>query len=487
MLRTLFLALALCCALARADVDLPGYTGPALGLRTGYIDIEGGKHVFYYLFASRSRPATDPLVMWFQGGPGCSSGPGLFQENGPIVPTPEGGLAPRDVSWVNIANMVFVDQPAGVGFSYQDAAGPVHTNDTQAATDNHSFIDRFLEKYPEFSGRDLWLTGESYAGMYVPSVVQRIVHAPSSAAARQLKGFAVGNPVFQCESNDQADEYVNIAYWHGLAPFSLYSLWQSQKCRGSDSAECQDIFNTIMGSIGGMDQPVMRRSMRAPAPEITSHEKKERFQPINPDHVFYDFCTGNGSLVIGLDDPKSSSCKHINTGDLLDVYLNRADVQAALGVRPVRWGACSGSDRLDYNTQGGSLVPVYRDIFATNPSLRVLVYSGDLDVFTVPSWGTQVCLDELKDVVKMTKRWHQWTVNGATAGYYEVYDRYTYATVRGGGHEVPQFEPFTAFHLFSRFLNNQSLGEFTEDNPPVQSPASSAQSRILRKLSSTHH
>ena len=84
-----------------------------------------------------------------------------------------------------------------------------------------------------------------------------------------------------------------------------------------------------------------------------------------------------------------------------------------------------------------------------------MVYSGDVDIATVPHAYTQLCLSYLNRPLKT--QWKRWTVDDITAGYVEVYDTYTFATVKGAGHEVPQYQPYFAFNMFQRFITNGSL------------------------------
>jgi carboxypeptidase C (cathepsin A) len=85
---------------------------------TGYLN-SGSKHFYFAYFKSRSKPETDPLVLWLNGGPGCSSMTGLFFELGPCLVNEDGESARENPnSWINAASVFFLDQPIGVGFSY---------------------------------------------------------------------------------------------------------------------------------------------------------------------------------------------------------------------------------------------------------------------------------------------------------------------------------------------------------------------------------
>jgi len=162
--------------------------------------------------------------------------------------------------------------------------------------------------------------------------------------------------------------------------------------------------------------------------------------------------------------------------DTAAAYLNRADVQKVLNVPATQWSPCS--NKLNYDIVGNSMVPLYEFFFKAKPGLKVLVYSGDLDILTVPFAFTQPCISQLSP--KITVPWQPWFVNGATAGYVEVYDKYTYATVKGAGHETPEYQPYSSFQMIQRFITTGSL---TSPSSPVSYRRSNykTQGDMLRK------
>jgi cathepsin A (carboxypeptidase C) len=103
---------------------------------SGYVDIPatGSKQLHYLLVESQNNPATDPLIIWFNGGPGCSSMLGFAQEHGPFV-VPDGGqtFVPNPYSWNLEANMLYIESPAGVGYSYGQTEADRTFDDTTSA------------------------------------------------------------------------------------------------------------------------------------------------------------------------------------------------------------------------------------------------------------------------------------------------------------------------------------------------------------------
>lgn len=103
------------------ELDPNAFCDPTVASWTGYIDTIDGRSLFFFFFESRSSPAEDPIVMWTNGGPGSSSSIGLFMEHGPCRAVKERRAGPPingtdyfEPSWNTRANMVYIEQPAGV-------------------------------------------------------------------------------------------------------------------------------------------------------------------------------------------------------------------------------------------------------------------------------------------------------------------------------------------------------------------------------------
>ena len=145
-------------------------------LYSGYLSIRGSGKYLHYMFAeSKQDPVKDPLVVWFNGGPGCSSMLGYLQEHGPYVMEDETTVfVENKYSWNNQANMLYIESPAGVGFSFCDDMSICNFNDETSSLDNLDALLSFFQKFPEYRAHDLFISGESYAGVYVPYLALRI-------------------------------------------------------------------------------------------------------------------------------------------------------------------------------------------------------------------------------------------------------------------------------------------------------------------------
>ncbi|KAF4477037.1 Carboxypeptidase Y-like protein [Colletotrichum fructicola Nara gc5] len=173
---------------------------------TGWADI-GERHLFFWFHEARHDEQDAPLMIWFQGGPGGSSLHGMLYENGPCLSDGANGTEFNPNSWTEHFNIIYLDRPAGVGFSYVDDYSDETSYPSRAeesALDIISFIKLFYEAFPDFADADLHLAGESYAGRYIPSIASTILEyndfltsAPDVKAALAtipLRSSMLGNP-----------------------------------------------------------------------------------------------------------------------------------------------------------------------------------------------------------------------------------------------------------------------------------------------------
>lgn len=124
----------------------------------------------HYTFAeSMDSPSTDPIVIWFNGGPGCSSMLGMMQELGPIVNNDgESFFETNPHPWNERANVLFLESPAGVGWSTAGEDYDLDTNDMVQSEDAIKALRHWFKKFPEYLPNDVFVSGESYGGIYVP-------------------------------------------------------------------------------------------------------------------------------------------------------------------------------------------------------------------------------------------------------------------------------------------------------------------------------
>ncbi len=157
---------------------------------------------------AEERLNPERLIIWLNGGPGCSSMDGMFLEVGPFLVTKDssGALhaAPNPYSWTKTAHVLFVDQPVGTGYSYATSGTRMHT-EKEIASNFVSFLQEFLRIFPQYRRMDTYMTGESFAGVYIPYIASAVVESNRLGHdSINLKGLAIGNgwidPITQYEA-----------------------------------------------------------------------------------------------------------------------------------------------------------------------------------------------------------------------------------------------------------------------------------------------
>ena len=136
---------------------------------SGYLNVSSTKALHYVFIESLSKPSTDPILIWFNGGPGCSSMLGLFAEHGPyVIDDGETIIKPNPWPWNKQASLLYIESPAGVGFSFANSTADFLHSDLSQSEDAFTGLRDFYNAFPEKRSNPLYVTGESYAGVYGP-------------------------------------------------------------------------------------------------------------------------------------------------------------------------------------------------------------------------------------------------------------------------------------------------------------------------------
>ncbi|KAG2322968.1 hypothetical protein Bca52824_016181 [Brassica carinata] len=231
---------------------LPGFIGifPSKHY-SGYvtIDKEHGKNLWYYFVESEMNPMKDPVVLWLNGGPGCSSMDGFVYEHGPFNFEPGKTnfslplLHLNPYSWSKVSNIIYLDSPVGVGFSYSKNESDYITGDMKTAVDSHAFLLKWFQMFPEFQSNPFYISGESYAGVYVPTLASEVVKGNKEGLkpALNLKGYLVGNGV--ADSMYDGNALVPFAHGMGLISDQLFEN-VTEVCNGNfyanDTPDCEE-------------------------------------------------------------------------------------------------------------------------------------------------------------------------------------------------------------------------------------------------------
>ncbi|KAK5983222.1 Carboxypeptidase [Trichostrongylus colubriformis] len=207
----LMVSLASAAPVSELIESLPNLVEPMRSKQyAGYLQISKQKQLFYWYIESENNPANDPLVLFLNGGPGCSSLQGLFLEMGPFRVNNYGETVTRNPwTWNRYANIIYLDAPAGVGFSVR-LDGLWNYTDTEVAMDNHAAMKEWFKKFPERMKNDFYAAGESYAGTYIPMLSALLVDDESI----KFKGMLIGNGCVDDVLN--FNSLVDFNYNHGF-------------------------------------------------------------------------------------------------------------------------------------------------------------------------------------------------------------------------------------------------------------------------------
>jgi len=399
---------------------------------SGYITVNGtydnGVHLFYWMFESRSKPATDPFIIWLTGGPGCSSLMALFFENGPYTINSDLSLKINPYSWNSFANIIFVDQPAGTGFSYVDSTFDYVTNENQVAQEMYMFIQEFYQLYPKYSKLPLYIIGESYGGHYVPAISYAVMQGNANNSGPfniPLKGLGIGN--------GWVDPY---AQYPGYAEWSVMNNLISESEYDADMIlidTCQTLIETAPWPVAFYECQLTVEGVLAEVGVTLGYVPNPYNYklPCNDPPLCYDF-------------------------SLSDQYLAQPSVQKALGVSGHSWTECNMEVHTfligDWMTNLETVIPA---LLSNN--YEVLIYSGMLDFICNwvggEDWTTQMPWSGQNQF--SNTNYTIWSVNGKPAGEARTYENLTFLKVYQAGHMVPMDQPVNALDMLNRFLKGQ--------------------------------
>ncbi|KAI8027657.1 Serine carboxypeptidase-like 40 [Camellia lanceoleosa] len=371
-------------------VRLPGQPNVEFTQYGGYVTLNesAGRAFYYYFVEAQGQQQSNhslPLLLWLDGGPGCSSlAYGAMQELGPFRVHSDGKtLYTNRFAWNKAANVLFLESPTGVGFSYSNTTSDyVNEGDKRTASDNYVFLLNWLERFPEYKTRDLYIAGESYAGHYVPQLAHSILHyskGPNNTFTN-LKGIIIGNALI----NDETDTKGMFDYFASHALISDQTSYKIQKyCNFSPNAttqsnECYTAAAEFVNEIGNIDiyniyAPLCTSFNITPFPK-----KATNFDPCSDYYVY--------------------------------AYLNRADVQEALHANVTKlsydWEPCSQVIRR-WEDSPSTIIPLLQELMANG--LRVWLFSGDIDG-RIPVTSTKYSINKMK--LHLKTPWHSWYLNG---------------------------------------------------------------------------
>ncbi|MCD7463608.1 Protein cbp3, mitochondrial [Datura stramonium] len=380
-----------------------GATIQDLGHHAGYYRLPHTKdaRMFYFFFESRSRK-NDPVVIWLTGGPGCSS-----------------ELA--------VSNLIYVDQPTGTGFSYSSNEDDIRHDERGVSNDLYDFLQAFFKTHPQYAKNDFYITGESYAGHYIPAFASRVHQGNKNKEGIyvNLKGFAIGNGLTDPEIQYKA--YTDYALDMKLIKKSDYNAIEKTypKCQqaiklcGKDGGTacmaaylvCTSIFNKIMTVAGDKNYYDVRKKCEG--------------------DLCYDFSK-------------------------METLLNDQKVRQALGVGDIEFVSCSSevyqAMQLDWMKNLEVGIPSLLE-----DGIKLLVYAGEYDLICnwlgnsrwvhAMKWSGQNAFRKATAV--------SFTVDGVEKGVQKNHGPLTFLKVHDAGHMVPMDQPKAALEMLQRWMQNK--------------------------------
>lgn len=213
---------------------------------------------------------------------------------GPYVANEDGKtLRENEWSWNKMASVVYIESPAGVGYSYA-TDGNITTNDDLTSLENYEAVKQFFTEFPQFRHHQTFIMGESYGGVYVPTLTARIVDGQKDFPIN-LKGMALGNGYVNEKLN--IDTSVRFAYGHGLIDEKIWNTLERDCCSGcidscdltQVSGHCatmvEDIFQFLW--FGGLNPYDLYRDCD-PNPSFNSKRLKHMLRGVAPAMANFD-------------------------------------------------------------------------------------------------------------------------------------------------------------------------------------------------------
>ncbi|KAJ2082094.1 hypothetical protein H4R24_001835 [Coemansia sp. RSA 988] len=414
----------------------PTICDPGVQQYSGYIDVAPDKHLFYWFFEARNprHPKWQtPLVMWLNGGPGCSSLSGLFNGVGPCyVDSSRNATIINNNSWNKNANILFLDQPTNTGYSY----GANVTNTAEAARDTTIFLHKFYSRFPQYSFGGLHIMGESYAAHYVPSIAAQIVNDNNRPGKPKLPliSIAVGNGLF-----NMATQYKYLPW---MACNSTY----------------QPIVNNTICSAMVNARDVFSRSL-----EI--HQRTQsRESAANATFAGYDILTpyqlaGGNPYDVRKACVGGSLCDPYM--DTVVAYANQPSVHAELGVRTTpAFELCNPGIQNAFINTGDEIVDASAWIpYILSAGVRVLNYAGDADL--ICNWVGNKAL--MMDILWPGRAGfamaldRPWGAGGVALGHVRTFGGLSFLRIFESGHMVAKDQPSVVQAMLTEWLDYRML------------------------------
>ena len=406
---------------------------------------------FFWFWPAAQRVGANDLTFWTNGGPGCSSLESMLQETGPIEwRFGQARPTPNPYSWTNATSMIYVEHPIGTGYS---VGKPTATNQTDVSRDLFNFFNQFLQVFPEMGGKNLWLSGESYAGYYVPYLADYI-YAYQSRLNLKLQGMYLVNPSLSWVVMQEQIPIVPFVkrYEHVFALNKTFTATINrlhQECGYADYLAKYEVYPPPRGPFADPRVGSFNEGQQSNMSCDTFSMVYEAAKLANPAFNVYQVLDIPPAFWDVLDAPQRWPGMQ---GDA--VYFNRDDVKQALHVPTNgKWVECTHGV---FPNGDQSLPPV----FTVLPSVidrnkRSVIASGLTDMVII-NQGTKLVLQNLtwghdQGFRKPINTDFIIAGQGAT-GRFATERGLTFVELEKAGHMVPQYQSRGAFQILQFLL-----------------------------------
>ncbi|KAL4461326.1 hypothetical protein ABPG72_016124 [Tetrahymena utriculariae] len=347
----------------------------------------------------------------------CSSLLGLFEENGPFKINNDTTLRTNPFSWNSKANLLFFDQPVGTGFSHA-GHGDLVRSEEQVREDFYSFLTQFFAKFPQFIGRGFYISGESYAGQYIPAISRKILSKNNPKI--NFKGIAIGNG--WVDPYYQQPAYGEYAFLNGLINQTEYKILSNQ------FSICQ-----VLIKIGS---PYF----------LKAHFCDQPYEKIVGNNTFNVYnikqpCIGDGCY-------EDQDQKIVN-------FLSRTDVQSLLGTQKRIQNACVNDVYASLQKRGFRSSTQDLQVILKS-GLKVLIYNGSLD-YQCNYIGNEQWLENLQwnhQTGYVKQEYSSLFKGDQIIGKEKSAVNLKFQIIFEAGHMVPMDQPEIALEMINSFIEN---------------------------------
>lgn len=427
VVKCLLLLMILQVRLVTGEYEIPP---EALPTSSGYLHVNTATasslfYTYYEALEATDELSMTPVILWLQGGPGCSGMIGNFGELGPWRVGEDMKLHKNSYPWNRLCGLLFIDSPAGTGFSKAPSPDAIATNQHDVARDLYEALAIFFSD-SAYKGRPLHITGESYAGKYVPALGYYILsHAQqlrlkSEKPLFELQGVAIGNglthPIVQVPT------YGSTAFYMGLIDQEQQRLLDDLARKSVDCILREDWLGAIAAR-SNLTSSLHKWSGLATLEDIRKS-------------IDY-FTSANGT-------------------DYLTAFVNTETVKEALGADVnITWSECD--DLVDEKMQVDIMKSTKWMVEAVLPKLPVLLYQGQFDiqdgVASNEAWMRTVVWENVSTFWASERK--LWKEEGKLAGYIRTHGNLAHVVVAGAGHLAPADQSLRTQRMIEAWISGK--------------------------------